>query len=161
MSGDHESTGRREFLRSAFVGGAALLAPGFRFHVPPRRAPLPPVVIGNGDYGYRAEPGWAALVPARTPVNNCHEMVMDRRGRLFMTTDEPRNNVVALDTGGRLLGSWSVDCPGAHGLTLWDAGGEEFLFVTDPPAGKVLKATLDGRVLLTLVYPGAAAGFAE
>ena len=156
-----DDTGRRAFLRAAVVGGAALLAPGFRFHVPPRRGPLAPDVIGHGDFRYRAEPGWAGLDPARTPVNNCHEMVMDRRGRLFMTTDEPRNNVLELDTGGRLLGSWSVDCPGAHGLTLWDAGGEEFLFVTDPAAGKVVKTTLDGRVLLTLGRPGAAAGYAE
>ena len=110
--------------------------PGFRVHVPSRHGRLTAEVIGHGGFRYRAEPGWAGLDPARTPVNNCHEMVMDRRGRLFMTTDEPRNNVVVFDTGGRLLGSWSVDCPGAHGLTIWDAGGEEFLFVTDPGAGR-------------------------
>jgi hypothetical protein len=160
MSDIIDTTDRRGFLGSAFVGAGALLAPGWRFHVPPRHGGLTAETIGHGAFRYRAEPGWAGLDPASTPVNNCHEMVMDQRDRLFMTTDEPRNNIIVFDTGGKRLGSWSVDCPGAHGLTLWNAGGEEFLFVTDPPSGKVVKTTLDGRVLLTISHPGTAGGYA-
>ena len=144
-------TTRREFLGTALAGGAVLL-----------RRSLAVETIGHGGFRYRAEPGWAGLDPSSTPVNNCHEMVMDRRGRLFMTTDEPRNNVIVFDTGGKKLGSWSVDCPAAHGLSIWDAGGEEFLFVTDPAGGKVVKTTLDGRVVMTLGRDAAtAAGYAE
>lgn len=145
---------RRSFLsRSAFAAGG-LLVPGFSFDVLTRRPRLEEQVIGHGDFRYRVEKGWGDLDPSHTPVKNCHEMVMDSRGRLFMITDETRNNIIIYDRSGRLLGTWGSDYPGGHGLTLWDAGGEEFLFITDPSAGKVVKTTLEGRVLLTLEHPG-------
>ncbi len=43
-----------------------------------------------------------------------------------------------------------------HGLTLWDAGGEEFLFICDngfDDNPQVVKTTLDGRVVLRLPDP--------
>ena len=144
---------RRDFLhRSAFLAGG-LLVPGFRFHVGAPRPRLAEEVIGHGDFRYRVEKGWGDLDPARTPVKNCHEMVMDSRGRLIMIGDETRNNVLVYDRSGRLLDSWGTEYPGGHGLTLWNAGGEEFLFLSDPALGKVVKTTLDGRVLLTLPHP--------
>ena len=147
------SLSRREFaVRSAFLAGGTLLAPGFRFNVGSRPV-LSDEVLGHGNFRYRAEIAWGKADQARTPVNNCHEMVMDSRGRLIMVTDEPRNNVIVYDRSGRLLGSWGTEFPGAHGLTLWNAGGEEFLLITDPGAGKVAKTTLDGRVLMTLPHP--------
>lgn len=159
---EHAPLTRRQFVqRSAFVAGTALLAPGFRFNVGRGRVPLSDEVLGHGDFRYRAEIGWGSLDPARTPVNNCHEMVMDSRGRLIMVTDEPRNNVLIYDKSGRLLDSWGTELPGAHGLTLWDAGGEDFLFITDPPAGKVVKTTPDGRVLMTLEHPRTVGAYAE
>ena len=41
-------------------------------------------------------------------------MVVESRGRLFMVTDEPRNDVVVYDRSGRLLENlyvcqWNVD----------------------------------------------------
>ena len=152
---------RREFaLRSAFLAGGALLDPRFRFNVGSRTA-LSEEVLGQGGFRYRAEIGWGKADQSRTPVNNCHEMVLDSRGRLIMVTDEPRNNVLIYDRSGRLLSSWGTEFPGAHGLTLWNAGGEEFLFITDPGAGKVSKTTLDGRILLTLPQPASIGVYAE
>src|SRR5690606_35315287 len=60
------------------------------------------------------------------------------------------------DTGGKLLETWGSEYPYGHGLTLWDAGGEEFLFICDNGFDgnpQVVKATLDGRVLLRLPHP--------
>lgn len=153
---------RRQFVkRSAFLAGTSLLAPGFRFHVARGRPVLSEEVLGHGEFRYRAEIGWGSLDPARTPVNNCHEMVMDARGRLIMVTDEPRNNVLVYDRSGRLLDSWGTEFPGAHGLTIGGSAGEEYLIITDPPAGKVSKTTLDGRVLMTLRHPGSMGIYAE
>lgn len=41
--------------------------------------------IGHGDYQYRVHQELGNLNPATTPVNNCHEMVMDSKGRLIIT----------------------------------------------------------------------------
>jgi hypothetical protein len=155
---------RREFLQMAAIAGAGAVAPRAAAASPPfnvitRRPRLADEVIGHGDFRYRVELGWGDLDPAVHPVKNCHEMVMDRRGRLIMLTDEPRNNVIVYDKGGALLETWGHDYPGGHGLTLWNAGGEEFLFITDPPAGRVDKTTIDGRILFTLEDPRKVGGY--
>jgi hypothetical protein len=110
-------------------------------------------VIGHGDFRYRVDESWGNLNPDTTPVNNCHEMIMDNKGRLIMVTDEVKNNIIIYDKSGKLLGSWGHDFPGGHGLTHWDAGGEEFLFICDPNIGKVVKTTLEGKVVMTLKTP--------
>jgi hypothetical protein len=144
---------RRQFLQRSAFGAALLLVPGFRFNVLTAQPRLGEQIVGHGDFRFRVQLGWGDVDPAQTPVNNCHEMVMDSRGRLYMVTDETRNNILIYDKSGKLLDSWGHEYPGGHGLTLWDAGGEEFLFLTDPELGKVVKTTLDGRVLLTIEHP--------
>ena len=151
---DANQCSRRQFVQSsAAAAGAGFLLSGFRFNVITSRSKLSEEVIGHGDYRYRVELGWGNLDPTRTPVKNCHEMVMDSRGRLIMITDETRNNVLIYDKAGKLLDSWGTEYPGGHGLTLWNSGGEEFLFISDFQLGKVVKTTLDGRVLLTIDHP--------
>jgi hypothetical protein len=148
------SHNRRTFVKnSAFILGGALLAPGFRFNINTARERLSDVVLGHGDFRYRPQIGWGDLDPAVNPVNNCHEMVMDSRGRLIMVTDVPRNQVIIYNESGKLLSTWGAEFPGAHGLTLWNAGGEEFLFITDIRQNRVTKTTLDGRILMTLPDP--------
>lgn len=152
---------RREFVKQG--AGAALLAavaPAAAAaavreapHVMTRRPKGTDLVIGHGEFRYRVEADWSDLDPSKTPVKNCHEMVMDRRGRLIMITDEVRNNVIIFDKSGRLLDTWGTSYPGGHGLTLWDAGGEEFLFIADFDRAVVDKTTLDGRVVMSLPDP--------
>ena len=108
--------------------------------------------IGHGSHQYKIIDDWGNLDPARTPVNNCHEMVSDRKGRLFMITDEVRNNIIIYDRSGRLLGTWGDKFPGGHGLTISDEG-EEFLLITDTKLGKVVKTTLEGKPVLEIGHP--------
>ena len=117
-----------------------------------------PEILGQGDHRYRAVPNWGVL-DNDTPVNDCHAMVQDKRGRLLLLTNESRNNVIIYDRGGKLLGTWGHDFPGAHGMTLVNENGEEFLFLTDYARHQVYKTTLDGRVLLTLDAPFASGRF--
>ncbi len=79
-------------------------------------------------------------------------MVMDQKGRLIMVGDETKNNVLIYDRSGRLLDSWGTGFPGGHGMTLWNAGGEDFLFISDT-TGFVVKSTPDGRELMRLEHP--------
>ncbi|MCB0494351.1 MAG: twin-arginine translocation signal domain-containing protein, partial [Cyclobacteriaceae bacterium] len=44
-------------------------------------------LLGHGGFKYRVHKEWGNLDPSVTPVNNCHEMVIDRKGRLIMITD--------------------------------------------------------------------------
>ena len=113
----NKNTTRRQFLRStALLASIPPLLP--QFFIGKNKPKLGEEIIGHGAFRYRVHKHWGDLDPARTPVRNCHEMVMDARGR----------------------------------LSLWNAGGEEFLFLCDT-TGSVVKTTLDGRELLRLEHP--------
>lgn len=150
---------RRQFTkRSITAAFGAWIAPSF--YIQPAKPKLAETVIGHGDFRYRVQLNWGTLDAGKFPVNNCHEMVMDKQKRLIMVGDETRNNVLIYDRSGKLLQSWGTTYPGGHGLTLWDAGGEEFLFICDT-GGRVIKTTLDGKELLTLGHPSQAGAYQE
>ncbi|MGB3589046.1 MAG: 6-bladed beta-propeller, partial [Tunicatimonas sp.] len=146
------SSSRRNFLKgTTALAGAAFITP-YNFYIQPTKPKLMEDIIGHGDFKYRVHKEWGDLNPSETPVNNCHEMVMDSQGRLIMITDETKNNIIIYDKSGKLLDSWGDQYPGGHGLTIFDEGGEDVLFICDP-GGRVDKTTVDGKKLMTLKTP--------
>ena len=141
---------RREFIKTSALASAAFTLPSFSILSKPK---LSDEVIGHGEFRYRVHKNWGNLDPGTTPVKNCHEMVMDKKGRLIMVTDETKNNIIVYDKSGKLLTSWGHDFPSGHGLTLFAEGGEEVLFICDPDTGRVVKTTLEGKILLELPQP--------
>jgi peptidylamidoglycolate lyase len=111
------------------------------------------VVLGQGNKRYKINLRWSQADVARYPVNNCHEMVQDTKGRILLLTDETRNNILVYDKNGKILDSWGKEYPGAHGLTLFHENGEDVLFICDNTRHQVIKTTINGRVLMTLDYP--------
>ena len=111
------------------------------------------VILGHNNKRYKINTKWSQADVARYPVNNCHEMVQDKKGRILLLTDEIRNNVLIYDKNGKILDSWGKEYPGAHGLTLFNENGEDVLFICDNTRHQVIKTTIDGRVLMTLDYP--------
>ena len=110
-------------------------------------------VYGHGKMRYRMDAKWGQLNPQKNPVNDCHEMVQDSKGRILLLTNETKNNVLVYNKSGRLLNSWGHDFPGAHGLTIQKNGREDFLFITDTNKHQVYKTTIDGKVLMTIDAP--------
>ncbi len=110
-------------------------------------------IYGHNNMRYRMDKAWSKADPLKNPVNDCHEMVQDAKGRILLLTNETKNNVLIFDKSGRLLDTWGHDFPGAHGLTLLNENGTEFLFITDTVKHQVYKTTLDGRILLTIDVP--------
>lgn len=111
------------------------------------------LIIGHGDFRYKVDPNWGNLDPKKHPVKDCHEMVQDARGRIFLLGNHTQNNVLIYDTSGQIQGAWGKEYPGAHGLTLSEEGGTEYLYLTDYERHEVIKTTLDGRVVMTLGCP--------
>jgi len=110
-------------------------------------------VYGYNGMQYRLDTTWSKADTQQYPVNDCHEMVQDKKGRVLLLTNETHNNILIYNTGGKLLSSWGHDFPGAHGLTLHNENGEEFLYITDTVKHQVYKATMDGKILLTIDVP--------
>ncbi|MBS1525358.1 MAG: 6-bladed beta-propeller [Bacteroidetes bacterium] len=110
-------------------------------------------IYGHGNMRYRMDNKWSKADPNINPVNDCHEMVQDKKGRILLLTNETKNNVLIYSTSGKLLGTWGHDFPGGHGLTLVNENGTEFLFITDIVKHQVYKATIDGKLLMTIDVP--------
>ncbi|GAB3565416.1 peptidylglycine monooxygenase-like protein [Spirosoma luteolum] len=148
----HASLSRRSFVRQAALTTAGLgLAPSLLNAATSRdRAPL---IIGHNEFRYRVVPGWGVLDAGKNPVNDCHELVQDDRGRILLLTNETRNNILVYDKSGRLLDSWGHEFPGGHGLTLGGSGSEQYLLICDTDRHQVIKTDLTGRTLLVIDYP--------
>ncbi len=141
---------RRAFIGQAAIGISAMAVRPLLSD----RAETP--LYGHNGRIYRQVKGWGELDTSRFPVNDCHEMVQDGRGRIFLLTNETRNNVLIYNTRGELMDSWGNEYPGAHGLTLAGQGKDEFLLITDTERHEVYKTTLDGKRLMILDFPTAA-----
>ena len=110
-------------------------------------------VYGHNNMRYMLDTKWGQLNPLKNPVNDCHEMVQDAKGRIILLTNETKNNILIYNKSGKLLDSWGHEFPGAHGLSLAKENGKDFLFITDTNRHQVFKTTLDGKILMTIDCP--------
>ena len=108
--------------------------------------------LGQGDFRYRVLPGWGVLND-KTPVKNCHGIVLDREGHVILLTDHVANNVIVYDQAGKLVSKWGVQFPGAHGLSIVTEAEREVLYITCLQTHRVVKTTLDGEVLQEWRWP--------
>jgi hypothetical protein len=147
----NESNSRRTFLKtSSALVGSSFLANGSQKKIVPKSGEIK---VGHGEFIYKVVPNWGLLDAGKNPVNDCHEMVEDAKGRLFLLTNEVKNNVIIYDKSGKLLESWGTSYPGAHGLTILNEGGEQFLLICDNTRHQVIKTDLKGREIFKIEYP--------
>lgn len=142
---------RRDFCKNTALLSTGIAFPAFQ--ILRRRPANTDPIIGHGDFRYKINLDWGAADPARYPVKDCHELAMDKSGRIFMTTNDTRNNILIYNKDGKILDAWGTDYPGAHGLTLHDENGTEYLYIADYERHEVIKTTLDGRVVRIFDYP--------
>ncbi len=141
--------------RRKFIGTSlAALGGNFFFQNPlPKNESFKDLIIGHNSHQYKIDMNWGALNAKLYPVNDCHEMVQDSKGRIILLTNHTKNNVIIYDKSGKLIEVWGTNFPGAHGLTLNVENGEDFLYISDNNRHEVIKTTIDGKVVLVLPYP--------
>jgi len=137
---------RRDFLLNTSLGLAGAL-------YVPKLLIQNDMILGHNQKRYRINTKWSQADVSRNPVNDCHEMVQDQKGRILLLTNETRNNVLIYDKNGQLLDAWGTEYPGAHGLTLFNENGTDVLFICDNTRHQVIKTSIDGKVLMTLDFP--------
>ena len=111
------------------------------------------VIIGHGTHQYKVDMNWGALDAMQYPVNDCHEMVQDSKGRIVLLTNHTKNNVIIYNKKGELQEVWGTDFPGAHGLTLNVEAGEDVLYIADNNRHEVIKTSIDGKVIQVFKCP--------
>ena len=135
--------------RRKFIKNAGLLSAAGMYLTHTMNAQDKAPVYGHNGVRYTLDKAWSKADPIKNPVNDCHEMVQDKEGRIILLTNETRNNILIFNTDGKLLTTWGNAFPGGHGLTLAD----DILFITDTEKHQVYKTSLSGEVLLTLDAP--------
>jgi hypothetical protein len=138
---------RRNFLKISGLATAMTSFPDVSF------GKNDEIIIGHNSHKYKVMAGWGILDAGKNPVNDCHEMVEDAKGRLIMLGNETKNNVLIYDKSGKLLDFWGTSYPGGHGLTLLNEGGEQFLLLCDTDRHQVIKTDLAGKVIFRIDYP--------
>lgn len=151
---------RRSFIKSAAaLASGSLILPGFanaedKNNITMTKLKPPgPHVTGHGNFRYKVHKEWGVQDMGKYPVNDCHEMVEDKKGRLLLFTNHPANNIIIYDRSGKVLDTWTLNLKGAHGLTRSEEGGEEFLYLATTTDHKVYKTDMKGNVLLEIPYP--------
>lgn len=109
------------------------------------------IQIGSGSHVYQVEEGWAK-VPDSIQLGYTHGIVVDSEENVYIChTNAP--TVLKFDRNGNYISSWGDEyAGGAHGFYLHQEGDRELLYLTDT-AGRMVKTTLDGEVLMELGTP--------
>lgn len=119
--------------------------------------------IKKGGTTWEWNSNWAQ-VPGDIKLGYTHGVVVDQQG-LVHIFNQSRHAVLTFEPDGKFVGAWdefpSDRFLGAHGMTLVDEGGEEFLWLTDQKSSEVVKTTLDGQTVMKLDRPASYAGDAR
>jgi hypothetical protein len=157
---------RRNFIRTTSLASAGLMASKtFAFNIGGKHAQPEDLIIGHNGMRYKVDKAWAKVNPSTHPVINCHEMVQDSKGKLYMIGDDVHNNIMVFDKSGQLLDTWGHSFPAGHGLTISKENDEDFLLIVDngfysdasgkgkSQHGNVVKTDLKGRIIFSLAQP--------
>ena len=125
-------------------------------HIPVEayHTPKEALVIGSGDFSYRSVPGWAEQNAGVFKLGHCHAIMEDGYGRILLLNAGGDHCMYVLNQEGVLVDAWGSFAPNAHGMSIIEEKGVQYLFITDNGKnGKVFKTTMDGYVLKAFGCP--------
>ena len=79
---------RRSFVKNSVMSTAGLLITRDMFNY--KKGP----VYGHNEMTFHLDTKWGTLNAEKTPVNDCHEMIQDSKGRIVLLTNETKNNII-------------------------------------------------------------------
>jgi hypothetical protein len=110
--------------------------------------------LGKGEHTYEWIDEWGRIPNSETGRANgrTHAVVVATDGTILVF-HQANPALLVFSPDGTLLGAWGDRFLGAHGMTLVEDGGTDYLWLTDQYSGEVAKTTLDGRTIMTIARP--------
>ncbi len=148
---------RRSFLARLAALSAASTLPSFYLRASDKSGSKNPVV-GDGEHTYECVHDWL-LPPDGLLWGDTHGLCQDAAGNIYVAHTVNKASarseaVVVYDSEGRYVRAFGQEFRnGAHGLGIHTEGSEEHLYHCDINRSKIVKTTLDGRVLWEHGYP--------
>ncbi|CAM4071199.1 hypothetical protein L1N85_08740 [Paenibacillus alkaliterrae] len=110
------------------------------------------MIIGSGEHTYKIAEGWGKL-PEGIQYGYTHGIVTDSQDRVYIFNTS-KDSVIILSEDGEFISSWGEQfSEGAHGMLLHAEEGKEFLYLVDTASSEVVKAALDGNIVLKMEAP--------
>ena len=110
--------------------------------------------IGTGAHTYDWSEKWAKIPDTQSAREGWahHGIVVSNTGNVI-SFHQADPTVLIFDGDGSLVDSWEATVQNAHGMTLVEEGGEEFLWLADNLSAQVVKTTLDGQAVMSIDRP--------
>lgn len=112
------------------------------------------LTTGLGELRYEWIDNWARIPDTQSHRDNgrTHAIVVTKAGdvMVFCQADPA---VIVFDADGKQKSTWGDRFAGAHGMTLVEEDGTEYLWLTDQHSGEVVKTTLDGESVQKIEQP--------
>ena len=110
--------------------------------------------IGGGRHTYEWVDNWVTLPDTELGRKDKahHGIVITAAGHVVVF-HEGGPALLAYDTDGNLQGEWESELTNAHGMTLVQEDGTEYLLMADNKSGQVVKTTLHGETVLSIERP--------
>ncbi|MEM7113423.1 MAG: hypothetical protein AAF614_13385, partial [Chloroflexota bacterium] len=110
------------------------------------------MIIGVENYCYAVDHNWAKL-PEGVGFGYTHAIVEDKNGRIIIA-NQSEDAIIFFDKAGNYLQSWGAAyAGGAHGLTIHEEDGVEYLYLANTGLGEVVKTDLEGEVIWRIGTP--------
>lgn len=114
-----------------------------------------PLIVKRGQYAYEWNSNWARI-PDDVQLGYTHGVAVSKDGRVHVF-NQSKHGVLSFNPDGSFESMWD-EFPadrflGAHGLTLIEEDGNEYLWLTDQTSNEVVKTTLDGQTVLNVDKP--------
>ena len=112
------------------------------------------MLIGDGSHTYEWVEKWAKIPDSESARTGWahHGIAASESGRVI-TFHQSEPTVLIFNEAGELAASWDATVQNAHGMTIVNEGGEEFLWLSDNLSSQVVKTTLDGRLVMSIERP--------
>jgi hypothetical protein len=109
------------------------------------------MIIGEAPYQFEWIDGWATIsdTPSGRENGRTHGVVVTKAGDV-MVFCQASPGVLVFSPEGELKSMWGDRFLGAHGMTLVEEEGAEYLWLTDQESREVVKTTLDGETVMNL-----------
>lgn len=114
--------------------------------------PLPAGPLGQGDWRFVVEPGWAKLPEGKTLASTHGGAAIDKAGNIYMSSDG-KEGIFVFAPDGTLVRTMAPELTNLHGIMLREENGKEYLYGALNKGGKAVKLTLDGKVEWTIEKP--------
>jgi sugar lactone lactonase YvrE len=111
------------------------------------------MLIGSGEHTYEWVEKWAKIPDTESARKGWahHGIVVSEIGVIAFHQADP--TVLIFNERGALVSSWEAPVKNAHGMSIVKEGEEEFLWLADNLTSKVVKTTLDGKLVMSVERP--------